>query len=230
MINPISTKAVRELILCAIRTVSAYAISNEKEFAEKIRAASEVRQREAAKDLKRKLNRDRKRSAELDGLIQKLYEAYATDKLSEKRFEVLTAQYENEQASLEESVAKGQAELDAFDADTVRVDQFMALARKYADFSELTTPMIHEFVDKIIVRKAVKTADGERTQEIEIFLKFIGKFDVPMPEPTPEELARQAEIRKRRAEGRERERRYRARKKQRETEARAKGQAKEPES
>ena len=78
----ISTKAVRELILCAIRTVSAYAISNEKEFAEKIRAASEVRQREAAKDLKRKLNRDRKRSAELDRLIQKLYEAYATDKLS----------------------------------------------------------------------------------------------------------------------------------------------------
>ena len=226
----ISTKAVRELILCAIRTVSAYAISNEKEFAEKIRAASEVRQREAAKDLKRKLNRDRKRSAELDRLIQKLYEAYATDKLSEKRFEVLTAQYENEQAALEESIAKGQTELDAFDADTVRVDQFMALARKYTDFSELTTPMINEFVDKIIVHKAVKTADGERTQEIEIFLKFIGKFDVPMPEPTPEELARQAEIRKRRADGRERERRYRARKKQREMEARAKEQAKEPES
>ena len=39
----ISTKALRALILDTIRTVSAYAISNEAEFIEKVRAASEVR-------------------------------------------------------------------------------------------------------------------------------------------------------------------------------------------
>ena len=89
----LSTRALRELILHTIRTVSAYAISNEDEFVEKVRAASEVRQQETAKELKRKLNRDRKRSAELDGLIKKLYEAYATGKLSEKRFETLTMSF-----------------------------------------------------------------------------------------------------------------------------------------
>ena len=42
---------------------------------------------------------------------------------------------------------------------------------------------------------------GERVQEIEIYLKFIGKFDVPLPEPTPEELAAAVEaFKKRRAE------------------------------
>ncbi len=30
---------------------------------------------------------------------------------------------------------------------------------------------------------------GERIQDVEIYLKFIGKFDVPIPEPTAEELA-----------------------------------------
>ena len=40
---------------------------------EKIHAASQLQQENAALELKRKLNRDRKRSAELDGLIQKLY-------------------------------------------------------------------------------------------------------------------------------------------------------------
>ena len=40
---------------------------------EKMHAASQLQQDNAAKKLKRKLNRDRKRSAELDGLIQKLY-------------------------------------------------------------------------------------------------------------------------------------------------------------
>ena len=40
---------------------------------EKMHAASQLQQDNAAKKLKRKLNRDRKRSAELYGLIQKLY-------------------------------------------------------------------------------------------------------------------------------------------------------------
>ena len=197
----ISTRALRELILHTIRTVSAYAISNEAEFVEKVRAASEVRQKEAAKELSRKLNRDKRRCAELDKLIQKLYEAYANEKLTEKRFEVLTAGYEQEQEALEKSIAKEQTELDAFNADTVRVDQFLSLARKYTDFTELTTPMIFEFVDKIVVHKADRST-GERVQEVEIFLKFIGRFDVPMPEPTLEELAEEERRRKHRARNR----------------------------
>ena len=219
----ISTRALRELILHTIKTVSAYAISNEAEFVEKVRAASEIRQKEAAKELARKLNRDRKRSAELDRLIQKLYEAYANEKLSEKRFEVLTAGYEQEQESLEKAIAKEQSELDAFNADTVRVDQFLALVRKYTDITELTTPMIFEFVDKIIVHKPDRST-GERVQEVEIFLKFIGKFEVPVPEPTPEELAEEEKRRKQRAKNRAYTRRYRDKKKREKLEAATKAE------
>ena len=67
----ISTRALRALILETVRTVSAYARSNEKEFTQRVRETSQIRQAESAKELKRKLNRDRKRSAELDGLIKK---------------------------------------------------------------------------------------------------------------------------------------------------------------
>ena len=208
----INTAALRALLLDTIRTVSTYAISNEAEFIEKVWAASEVRQAQAAKDLKRKLTKDRKRSKELDGLIKKLYEAYASEKISEKRFEVLSREYEQEQEALEVAIAQEQAELDAFEADTARVDQFLELARKYTDFSVLTTPMIYEFVDKILVH-APDRSSGERTQEVEIYLKFIGKFDVPLPEPTPEELAEMEKVRRRRARGRENTRRYAERKK-----------------
>ena len=51
-------------------------------------------------------------------------------------------------------------------------------------------------------------------QEVDIYLKFIGKFDVPMPEPTLEELAEMEKRRKQRAYYREKTRRYAARKKQ----------------
>lgn len=193
----VSTRALRTLILDTIRLVSAYAISNEEEFIEKVRAASEVRQEEAAKDLKRRIGKAKKRSSELNVLIKKLYESYATGKIPEKRFEILSADYEREQAELEKGIATEQNELDAFNADTSRVDQFLVLTRKYTDFSELTTLMIHEFVDKIIVH-APERIDDERTQEIEIYLKYVGNLDIPTPEPTPEELAAEEKRRKRR--------------------------------
>ncbi|MDE7220905.1 MAG: DUF4368 domain-containing protein, partial [Oscillospiraceae bacterium] len=198
--------------LDTIKTVSTYAISDEKGFVEKIRAASQLRQDSAAKELKRKLNRDRKRSAELDGLIKKLYESFATGSLTEKRFKLLSDGYEREQEELDAAIVREQAELDAFNADTDRADQFLELVRRYTDFSVLTTPMILEFVDKIVVH-APDRSSGERMQEVDIYLKFIGKFDVPLPEPTPEELAEQERLRKKREKQREYSRRSREKKK-----------------
>ena len=208
----ITTRAVRALILDTIRTVSAYAISDEKGFVEKIRAASQIQQDNAAKELKRKLNRDRKRYSELDGLIQRLYETFATGNLTEKRFKVLSDSYEREQEDLETAIAQEQAELDAFNADTDKANQFLELVKRYTDFSVLTNQMILEFVDKIVVHASDKST-GERVQEVDIYLKFIGKFDVPLPEPTPEELAAEEALRKKREKQREYARRHREKKK-----------------
>ena len=72
--------------------------------------------------------------------------------------------------------------------------------------------MINEFVDKVIVH-APEKIDGERTQEIEIYLKFIGKFDIPAPELTPEEIAEIEKKRKFRAMKRAHGRKHYAKKK-----------------
>lgn len=186
--HTVSTKALNALILETIRTTASYAIQNREEFIQKVRSISQVRQQEAAKELKRKVAKERRRSAELDVLIKKLYETYAMGKLEEKRFELLCAEYEKEQAELEQLLASEQAQLNQFHEDTDRASHFLALAQKYTDFTELTAPMIHEFVEKILVH-APDRSTGERVQEIEIYLNFIGKFEVPMPEPTEEELA-----------------------------------------
>ncbi len=50
---------------------------------------------------------------------------------------------------------------------------------------------------KILVH-APDRSTGERVQEIEIYLNFIGKFEVPMPEPTEEELAAEEKRRQKR--------------------------------
>ena len=199
----ISTKVLRTLILETIRSASAYAISNEAEFIQKVRAASEVRQAQAAKDLKRRLNKDKRRCEELDTIIKKLYESYAVGRIGEERFDTLLAGYEQEQTALRQSVMEAESALDSFEQDTANVERFLALAKKYTDFSELTTPMINEFIDKIIVH-APEKIDGDRTQQVDIYLKFIGRFELPAPELTPEEEKRQASLHRHRVKSRER--------------------------
>ena len=205
----ISTKALRALILETIKVTSTYAISNEAEFIQKVRAASEVQQAQAAKDLKRKLNKDKRRFDELDTIIKKLYESYAVGRIGEERFDTLLAGYEQEQATLRQSIAEGESALGSFEQDTANVGHFLDLARKYTNFSELTTPMINEFIEKIVVHAPDKST-GDRVQEVDIYLKFIGKFDAPMPEPTPEEIAEQERLQKERIRSRERYRRLKA--------------------
>ena len=59
------------------------------------------------------------------------------------------------------------------------------------------------------------------------YLKFIGKFDIPMPEPTPEELAAEEKARKKRAAERAKYERRKERKRQQKLEAERQAQAAE---
>lgn len=160
-----------------------------------------------AKAHKKRIAKEQKRCAELNTLFRKTYEDFSAGRLTEKRFELLSAEYETEQSELEQSMKKLQTELDGFNADSVRADRFIEITKRYTDFSELTTPMIHEFIEKIIVHEADKSS-GEREQRVDIYLNFIGKFDVPASKPTPEEIAEEEKQRRKREQRREAQRRY----------------------
>ena len=199
----IRSKVLRELILETIRAASTFAISDRDAFLEKVRSASQLRQAEAAKETKRKLNKEKKRISELDTIIKKLYESFAVGRITGERFDSLLAEYEAEQKALTASVSEMETQMSAFAEDTDRAKQFLELARKYTDFSELTTPMINEFVEKIIVH-APEKIDGDRVQEVDIHLRFIGQFELPAPELTEEEIKRQEFLKKERIRSRER--------------------------
>lgn len=161
----ISTKALRELILFTIKNVSRYAISSKADFTARVREASKIQQDSAAKELKKKLNKDKRRYNDLNGLYKKLYESYALGKIPEDKFDMLSADYEREQKELEVSIAKAENNIRQFEKDNTSIDHFMELASKYTDFSELPSPMIYEFVEKIIVH-APDRSTGHRTQEL----------------------------------------------------------------
>ena len=183
----ISTNSLREIVLFTVKTVSQYAIANKDDFIARVREASAVQQDNTAKELKRKLNKDKRRYEELDVLYKRLYESYAVGKISEEKFDMLSIGYEQEQKELKISISEAENAVEQFEKDSVNIDAFLSLAAKYTDFSELTKPMINEFIDKIVVH-APDRSTGERIQEVDIYLNFVGNISIPAPEPTPEEL------------------------------------------
>jgi DNA invertase Pin-like site-specific DNA recombinase len=185
----IRTVVIRELVLDAIRNICAYVKKNEFEFIRQIREESTLQRGETAKSYKKLITKNERRISEIETLFGKTYEDNASGKLSDKRFEQITARYEQEQSDLESKNAEMQSELDAFNADSEKVDSFVALVRSYTNFEELTTPMLYEFISKIVVHKPERT-EWERKQQVDIHFNFIGKFDLPIAEymPTPEEI------------------------------------------
>ena len=194
----VRTDVVRELLLETIKATCGFVLEHEAEFIAKVRNASEIQKADAAKALQKRLSREEKRITELNQLIKKIYEDNVKGKLSDKRFEMLLEEYENEQSNLEESVSNLQSELNIYSEDTNRVDKFVELVHKYTDFTELNTPMIHEFVEKIVIHEADKSS-GVRMQQIDIYLKYVGKLDVPMKELSPQEFKEEEKKRKKRA-------------------------------
>ena len=106
-----------------------------------------------------------------------------TGSLSEKRFEKLSREYEDEQEDLENRIAELRSALESYSEDSGRAEKFLDIARRYTDFTELTPAMLNEFIDKIIVHEATGVGYSRR-QKVEIFLNFIGDFHVPGQEET----------------------------------------------
>lgn len=184
----IQAKVIDQFVLETIQYACKSVRMDERAFVESIRSASEIREQSEAKKLKAALKHQEKRYAELDILLKKVYEDNALGRLPDKRYEMLSAGYEKEQAELEQSIKACREQLTQYDEDTDRTEKFLALVHKYTDITELTPVIINEFVDKILVHKAEKI-DGERVMEIEIYLNFISKVELPAQELTEEELA-----------------------------------------
>ena len=106
--------------------------------------------------------------------------------MPEERYSMMAAAYEQEQAALKQKTASFQSEIKAFNDDSMKAENFLEIVRQYTHIGELSNAMINEFVDKIIIHESVWTEQteterrkGERTQKIEVFLRYIADFDAP---------------------------------------------------
>jgi hypothetical protein len=182
----VTTHAINELLLEVVQKTTAFVREREDDFIKMVREASSLHQDKTIKSHTSKIAKNERRVAELDKVFHSLYEDKVKGVITEERFMQMSKSCEREQAELREQTAALQAEVDAWAEDKGKADGFVALVRKYTRIEELTTPMLYEFIDKVVVHEAVwseatetQKRKGTRSQQVDVYLKYIGCFDAP---------------------------------------------------
>lgn len=179
----IREKVVEQIVLESMQRILLNVQAFEKEFARKqMDCYTEDKKKQlAAKH--RELSRAKKRIAEIDTLIQKIYEDNASGKLSDERYATLSLSYEKEQKTLKAAVPELQSFLETETDKTESLQRFIQKVKQITELKVLTPELIHEFVDKIVVY-APRYLDGKRVQLLDIYYSGVGILH----ELTPEEM------------------------------------------
>lgn len=193
----VNADVVLELIREMLKAIGEYAQNDREEFLRTVRQTQELHRTGDTQKYKARIAAAKQRSEELECLICKIYEDNILGRIPESRYEILDRQYSKEQRELQDEITELEKKTAAYEKEQKSSERFIALVDKYQNFDKLTTVMLNEFVEKILVHERERKGCRDTVQEIDIYFNFIGRYVPPHfaeKELTPEE---QEEIRKR---------------------------------
>ncbi len=174
----IREEVLRDVVLERIRAVTEYIRQDVEGFQEDwLQCRREDQEKSIRKD-KRRLAQARKRLADIDVLMTRIYEDMALGNLSRERYQKMAEGYEAEQAALNNEIIGLEDWVGAREDANNSVDAFLALVKKYVDISELTPTIVNEFIKKIIVYAPEKQGT-RRIQKVQIIFNFLDGLDMP---------------------------------------------------
>ena len=162
------------IILEDIRYYAGLALENHESLIKHLNEGDKAHTRVAKRKIQRDYENKAKRLSELERLLQRLFEESATGLLSESNYTAMVAKYQQEQTVLLQQANEISSQISAWDSNANNNTKWTALIAKYADLQELNPTIVEELCDKILIHHP-QTVDGNRTQKIEIFYRFIGQ-------------------------------------------------------
>lgn len=166
-------KALEYLILNELEELINLFQINEADLLQRLKDKFEIKETKKFSELQKQLSKDEQRIAELDTIIQKLYEKQLLDEIAEERFRKLCDSYEAEQTELKEKVQTAAETLGVKMKSAYNIEKFMATIRKYTQLEKLTPKIINELIDKIIIHQPIGRGKN-RQIKLEIYYRFIG--------------------------------------------------------
>lgn len=160
-------------VLAHLKYVIGTVASYENQFRKVLGAKQKADVKKELSAKKKLLSKSESRIKELDLLFQRIYEDNVSRKISDERFEMLSANYETEQAELKQIIEKLSAEISETEEQYDNVERFISKVHKYFDLQELTPSVLNDMVKRVYVH-APQTIDGKRIQEIDIVYDLVG--------------------------------------------------------
>ncbi len=171
----IRESVVNEIVLSELNQIIRTANCDENSLAELLSKNNETASRKQAAKQKKELAAAHKRYDELDRMFNRLYEDSVNGKISDERFAKMSASYESEQAELADTIKNISESLNNDKTEQDNIRRFISVAKKYTELTELSTEILHDFIQKIVVHAPDKSS-GKRVVQLDIYYNFIGKI------------------------------------------------------
>ncbi|HGD6784245.1 TPA: DUF4368 domain-containing protein [Streptococcus agalactiae] len=183
----IKAEVVLNLIQETLKDIKNYLDEDNEAFIHSIQNEMEEKEKAHIEKKKIRLTESQNRLQELERLMCRIYEDMILNKIPNNRYEILNNQYETEQVALSKEIKDLEQQVSRYEKETDRARKFISLISRYENFDELTTTMINEFVEKIIVHERDRKGSQTSKQKIEIYFNFIGNYELPQAELSEEE-------------------------------------------
>lgn len=183
----IKAEAVLNLIRETLKDIKKYLNEDNEAFIRSIQNEMEEKEKIEIEKKRTRLIDSKGRLQELERLMCRIYEDMILNKIPNSRYEILNNQYETEQITLSKEIKDLEQQVSRYEKETDRAKKFISLISRYENFDELTTTMINEFVEKIVVHERDRKGSQTSKQKIEIYFNFIGNYELPQAELSDEE-------------------------------------------
>ena len=174
---------LREIVLERIKAVNEYIRRDVEGFEEEWFRCRRADWQASINDEKKRLEKAKKRIADLDTLISRCYEDTVLGHLSRERYEKMTQGYEEEQERLKAEVETLEEWVENEEEMDGNMDCFLEVVHRYVDVPELTPTIVNEYIKKIVVYAPDKSS-GHRQQNVKFYWNFLDEIDIPDIEGT----------------------------------------------
>lgn len=171
----------KRVLECVQRTLT-YVRAYRDDFIHDMLAQDEASRKAELAQKRKALSGAQKRMEELDRIIQRLYEDSVFGKLSDERFQKLSAQYEAEQIEIKTLASVLEREIEDDTKQAVDVERFLNLAERYSELQELDAATVNELIDRIVIHNPERI-DGRKHVTIEVFFTYVGRIRIPFQKP-----------------------------------------------
>ena len=153
----IREKVLDSIVLRYLRQVVNYARDKSDEFYAIAMANGEAEAKKQFKDNEKLRSEYETKISQLDNAIQLLFMDRSNGKITDERYDILSANFEKEQSELKAKLNALDAQLDKMKVREKRVREFINNAKQYTEIHRLTPEILKTFIGRIeVYEKAVK--------------------------------------------------------------------------